>query len=152
MLGISALLHFTLLFPNRWPLVGRRSTWVFLYIPVALAAILAIATMLATGATGETLRGAFFILEMVQVNLYTLLAIVVIAIRFAKASRPERRATGLGVMLAGMVGADLPYVAGSLIPALAPSDPQILTLFFLLSPIVIAYAILRVGAAGASRM
>lgn len=145
MLGISALLHFTLLFPSRWQLAGRRATRLFLYLPIALAAVLAVARVLTTGATGETLQGIFFILELIQVNLYALLAIVVVAVRFAGAGRVEGRANGLGVMLAGMVLAYLPYVVASLVPALAPADPQLLTLFFLLSPVVIAHAILRVG-------
>ncbi len=139
MLGISAILHFTLLFPNRWPLADRRFTPLFLYGPVALAALLAVLRMVLTGPRGDGLQSAFFALEMLQINLYGLMASVVIAIRFARASRTERRA-GLGAMLAGVLLGQLPYLTASI---LAPDIAQPLTFFFLLIPIAVTQAILQ---------
>lgn len=147
MLGISAVLHFTLLFPSRWPLAGRRSTQLFLHLPILVAAILAGARMATEGPLGETLQTAFLALEVIQVNLYALLAAVVIAVRFASASQPERRATGLGMMLAGALIGQLPYVIASLA---APDMAQVMTLLFVLGPIAITYAILKVGVSSAS--
>ncbi len=141
MLGISAILHFTLLFPSRWLLADRRVTRLFLYGPIALAALLAVFRMVLAGPRGDGLQSAFFALEMLQINLYGLLASIVIAIRFARASRSERRA-GLSVMLAGVLLGQLPYLTASI---LAPDVAQPLTLFFLLIPIAVTLAILKVG-------
>ncbi len=146
MLGISAILHFTLLFPSRLEMAGRRVTRLFLYLPIALATVLAAARLAVTGPRGEVLQTAFLALEAIQVNLYGLLAFVVIAVRWTRASRPERRATGLGVMLAGVLLGELPYLVASLLPGLVPVGPDPLPLFFILGPIAIVYAILKVGA------
>lgn len=152
MLGISALLHFTLLFPRRWTIASRKSTRLFLYLPVVLAAVLGASRMMlpSSSAVGDALQSSFFILEAVQVNLYDLLALIVIVVRFARASRQERHMSSLGVMLAGAVIGPLPYLVAMLIQSLAPGITipgglglQPYTLFFILTPLAFTYSILR---------
>jgi hypothetical protein len=156
MLGLSALLHFTLLFPRRWDIAARAGTRWFLYLPVGLAAGLGAAALLVPtpGTARETLQGAFFVLETAQVNLYWLLALVVVAVRFTRAGSAERQASGLTVMLAGMILAQLPYVVALLLQSLAPGirlygglGTQPYALFFILQPLAFTFAILRRPAA-----
>jgi hypothetical protein len=151
MLGISALLHFTLLFPQRWSIASRKSTRLFLYLPVVLAAVLAASRIMLPSSipAGDALQSSFFILETVQVNLYDLLAIIVIAVRFGRATGQERRTCGLGVMLAGAVVGPLPYLVAILIQSFVPAitipgglGSQPYTLFFILTPLAFTYAIL----------
>lgn len=142
MLGISAILHFTLLFPSPWKLTKRRFTWLFLYLPIVVAGALAVGRLAATGPRAETLQTAFLVLEAAQVTLYGLLATVVIAIRYVRASQSERQATGLRVMLLGAVFGQLPYFVASV---MLPSGSQPYALFFLLIPLTITYAILKTG-------
>ena len=49
----------------------------------------------------------------------------------------------LGVMLAGAILGELPYFVADLLSSVAPGGSQPYTLFFLLTPLAITYAILR---------
>ena len=146
MLGISALLHFTLLFPQPWKVASHRATPWFLYLPVALGAVAGVAAVLAP--SNSVFLSLFLVLETLQVNLYDLLGLGVLAIRFGRANSRERRAYGIGVMLWGSVLGVLPYIlaliaeaAGLSLPGGLGSEPYVM--FFILSPLAFAYAIVR---------
>ncbi len=152
MLGESFLLYFALLFPRRWSIASRTSTRLFLYLPVALAAAVATAVVVLPSSSPAVagLQSLFFMLEAVQVNLYALLTIIVIAVRFGRASGTDRRAFGLGVMLSGMVVGVLPYLAVVVTQSVAPGiaipgglGSQSYTLFFILGPLALTYALLK---------
>lgn len=141
MLGVSAFLHFTLVYPEPWRVATRRVAWFAIYVPVMLAGVIAVLWSALPGPT--PFRGAllavFGPLESIQVNLYALLGIVAIVIRFLRANREQRRGSALGVMLSGAVLAPLPWVVASL----AGLDAEPFTLLFILTPAALAYSILR---------
>ena len=145
MLGTSAVLHFTLLYPGPLKLARNRATALVLYGPVALAAAIAVVWlgMPADSAGKESVRDVFFIVEAVQVNLYFLAALASLAIRFVKTEKEERKRAGLGVMLAWGLASILPYAVSVTLPLPEEIPTQWFTVFFALMPIAFAWVIVR---------
>ena len=153
-LGQALLLHFTLVFPERWSVSSARPVHLFLYLPVALALLAALVVVASpvSSAVRETSKAIFLATYMAETNLYELLAIVAICLRFFWAGTVERRRAGLGVMLLAIAVPDLLYVTVQIVEAVAPGaiDPAGLgaepfNLFFVATPIGFAYAIRRLG-------
>ena len=152
-LGQALLLHFTLVFPERWGVTSARPARLLLYLPVALALLAALVVVASpvASAVRETSKEVFLAIYMAQTNLYELLAIVAILLRFLWAGTVERRRSGLGVMLLAIAVPDLLYVSVQIVEAVAPGaiDPAGLgtepfNLCFVATPIGFAYAIGRV--------
>jgi hypothetical protein len=150
MCAASFLLHFALLFPWPRPAAARGRTPWLLYLPIALALVIAAVTVASHPdhpLTGQA-QIYFILLESLQAYLYSFLALYIFALRYARADARERRAHGLGVMLWGSLAGSLPYLLALVLEALSVplpgglgSDP--FTLFFTLIPLAIGYAVLR---------
>jgi len=152
MLSASLFLHFTLIFPKRWTISLRKSTWVWLYMPVVLAFLLtAVKTVLpSTNPTAISLTSVFYYVALIPAYLFTLLAVLVIVTRFLRAKIKERQTFGLDIMLWGTALAFLPYFVVLVIEAQLPSitipggqGSHLFTLFFIFLPITFTYAILK---------
>ncbi len=154
--GQSLLLHFALAFTDR--AVGPRSL-LFLYLPIPLA-ILTASVVVATqdsSAYHGAFKSAFLALYVVQTNLYPLLAIVAIAVRYFRRSELERSDAGYGVALLAISVPAAIFVAAQLANTLVPGAVDIVglgaepvNLCFIAEPIGFAYAVRKVGACSAS--
>jgi len=152
MLSASLFLHFTLIFPKRWTKPLRKSTWVWFYMPVVLAFLLAAvrAVLPSTNPTAVSLTSVFYYVALIPAYLYTLLAVLVIVIRFFRASAIDRQTFGLDIMLWGTALAFLPYFVVMVIEAQLPSitipggqGSHLFTLFFIILPLTFTYSILK---------
>ena len=111
----------------------------------------AIATLIVLlPSSSSTLQSSFFLLKTVQTNLYPLLGIIGIVVRFVRANKEERQAFGLTIVLWGNLVAVLPYLAAVLMESLAPAitlpggqGALPFTLFFILTPVSFTFAILK---------
>ncbi len=145
--GQSLLLHFALSFTDR--AVGPR-TLLFLYLPIPLAILTASAVLASpdSSAYHDAFESAFLALYVVQTNLYPLLAILAIAVRYFRSSKVERGETGVGVALLAISAPAAVFVAAQLANTLVPGAVDIaglgtepLNLCFLAEPIGFAYAL-----------
>lgn len=147
-IGSTLFLHFTLLFPRPLGAVSRRSTWLLLYAPIALSAIVALAVVVwpAESSGSGGLIQAFWVLHTIVPNLYALFAIAIVVARFSRATPDRRRAEGLNFLLLGLVLGVLPYLgvlAAGAVGVQLPGGSQPYNLFFLLVPMGCCAAILR---------
>ena len=147
MLAEAAFLHFTLVFPEPWPWAPRHATRFLIYLPVALGVVAAtLAVMLAPDPAAEGWHDKFFILEFVQANLFALAGLVILLVRYLRA-RPVDGPRGItGPLAVGCWVAVLPWVIAMLLEGAGvavPGGSDSYVLFFVISPIVCAWAILK---------
>lgn len=148
LLSEALLLHFALVFPR--PLRPHLPRWmpILLYGPVAVSGLVAATIVALTPQmpAAQALTQVFWGLHATVPNLFAVLTIVVVGIRFARATPAERRADGLTFLLLGMVFGVGPYL-GVLTAGAAgvelPGGPEPYNLFFILIPIGFCAAILR---------
>lgn len=146
-LSQSLLLHFALVFTDR--AVGQR-TLLFLYLPIPLAILIASALLAApdSSAYRDAFQNAFLALYVVQTNLYPLLAIVALAVRYFRRPQGEPSETGVGVALLAISAPAAVYLGVQLVNTLAPGTIDIaglgaepVNLCFLAEPIGFTYAL-----------
>jgi hypothetical protein len=150
-LEASFLLHFALRFPARCRLLERSSTRWWLYGPVLLELLLAptgIALMAAASEASTPVQTVFFLLVNVHAYLYTLLVLITLVVRFRRMDATDRRDSGVGLMILGLLGATIPYLAALVLEAAGVELPGGLgsypfTLFFTLIPLSFGVALLR---------
>ncbi|MEJ2086463.1 MAG: hypothetical protein P8Y44_12430, partial [Acidobacteriota bacterium] len=123
MLSTAALLHFVLIFlePMRW--AQRRGAAILIYSPVALAVSLAIWMNVVSSPNFELagLAYTFHLLHFWQSRLYLGLALILILVRYFRASPSKRRSSGLDLILLGCGAGLLPWTIVSLMELLVPS-------------------------------
>lgn len=150
MLAGAAFLHFTLVAPEPWRWAPRHRTRIAIYFPVVLG-VLAAGLALGSGPgspQAQAWQDKFFMLEAVQANLFALLGMIVLVIRFARAGENDgpRRLTGPMAFAAWL--AVLPWVLAEAVNSMGGSVPggaDVYTLLFVLTPVVFAWALLRHG-------
>ena len=147
MLTESAFLHFTLVFPEPWSWGPRHATRFVSYLPVVLgmvAAFMVLAT--APDPVSDGWQGKFFILETLQSNLFALAGLVVLAIRCFRARPADGPRSITGPMAVAAWAAVLPWTAVMSLASRAVAVPRgsdVYTLFFVITPLVFTWAILR---------
>ncbi len=147
MLAQAAFLHFTLVFPEPWPWAPRHATRFLIYLPVALGVAAAtFAVLLAPDPAADGWRDKYFILESLQANLFALAGLVILVIRYVRQRPVDGPRSVTGPLALGAWVAVLPWViamaregAGGAVPG--GSDAYVL--FFVLTPLVGTWAILR---------
>ena len=147
MLTESAFLHFTLVFPEPWSWGPRHATRFVIYLPVVLgmvAAFMVLAT--APDPVSDGWQGKFFILETLQSNLFALAGLVVLAIRCFRARPADGPRSITGPMAVAAWAAVLPWTAVMALESrgvAVPGGSDVYTLFFVITPLVFTWAILR---------
>jgi hypothetical protein len=94
--GITALVHFLLLFPSRHRFLSWRWAPVVLYAPAVTVVLVSIATLVVSIPTASRYLGMLFIIFGA---VYLVSAIVLLIWRYVAAKRAERAMHGLGLML-----------------------------------------------------
>ncbi len=147
MLAQAAFLHFTLVFPEPWPWAPRHATRFLIYLPVALGVVAAaLAVMLAPDPAADGWRDKYFILESLQANLFALSGLVILAVRFLRQRPVDGPRSITGPLALGAWAAVLPWVLAMALEGAGvavPGGSDAYVLFFVLTPLVGAWAILR---------
>ncbi len=149
MLAEAAFLHFTLVFPEPWGWGPRHSTRFALYSPVALGVLVGGITLAsAPGAAADGWSEKFFILEGVQTNLFALVALIILVVRYVRAAPQDgpRPITGL-LAFAGWISV-LPWALATALASAGvavPGGAEVYTLFFTLLPLAFTRALLKHG-------
>ena len=143
LVGLAALLHLTLVFPQRKELVKWKWTRHLIYLPVVIILLVGIPIILAGPSSGAGL----VVLNGIVLVAYAVLSVLALIHSYVRANPTDRRDHGLDVLLAGLVAGLLPIgtlvVAGFFVRAdlLPGTDYAHLTL--VLIPISIALALVK---------
>lgn len=139
LLGEALFLHFALRFPRQTRLASRLWLTRLLYLPTLLGVLLAVVYLAASpdGGLRSTAEGLFLLLHVASSNLFPAGALVLFIVYRLRSDvgRAERRYVGL--MIAGMLTAWLPYLIASAVGA--ETDPW--NLFMAALPISFAIGI-----------
>lgn len=141
--GEALFLHFALIYPE--PVAAARGTliWRCLYGVVGAAALLTAAVLLSGGSLNSV---GLIVNHTLLPNLFALAGIVLLIVRFARATPEERSKTGLRIAFWAVVLGTLPYL-GVLVAEAAglqlPGGPQPYNFFFLLIPVGLCAAVIR---------
>ena len=148
MLAEAAFLHFTLVFPEPWRWAPRHRTRIAIYFPVVLGGI---AAGLALGSDADS--GAaqawfdkFLMLEVIQANLYALVGLLILVVRFVRVGPLDGPRSITGPMAFGAWLSVLPWVLAMALESqgvAVPGGADAYTLFFVLMPLVFTGALLR---------
>lgn len=137
LLGFTALLHFTLLFPKTKKIMEKKIWSRILYLPpIPIFLYILIVTVFETDFTRTqfTLLQAYLVLFIVG---YLILAVISLIQSLVKSTPEERRSAGLNIMLTGTLIAILPMIIGIFLTTINPSlsppgeDYYVLTGMFL---------------------
>jgi len=101
--GFAALLHFTLVFPEKTRILGRRSTLPAIYAPAAIASAGRLAATLVQRGEPGGVVALTTTWSLVLVLTYFLLAVVALIRSYFRATPFERAASGLNVLVACLV-------------------------------------------------
>jgi hypothetical protein len=148
MLAEAAFLHFTLVFPEPWTWAPRHRTRIAIYFPVVLGAIaagLALGSDVESGAAQSWLD-KFMLLEVLQANLFALAGLLILVVRFVRAGPLDGPRAITGAMAFGAWLSVLPWVLAMALEsqgASVPGGADVYTLFFVLMPLVLTWALLR---------
>ena len=148
----GANLHVALIIPPRKNSPPRRSMMPILYGPAVLGALISmtIVALRAGGGASKPFEDGLGLMYAAVTNLYGLLSLVVVVTRFVRAAPKDRRAAGQGLLVTGVLAAEIPYIASMVVHAVggggeeaagAGTDPMVL--FFILTPISFTAALLR---------
>lgn len=141
MFGISALLHFSMVYPEPWKFVRTKIGLPIIYAPPIIGLFLTLAGfVLPLEVSNQSFLNAFLLFEMVSVNLFALTTITIIVIRDIGADRETRRRFGLHLLVIGAILGPLPYIAAAVAGV---SSTQPYNLFLALTPILFSYALVR---------
>lgn len=138
-LSETLLLHFTLSFPRELRLVEKRPLVRLLYAPTVAATLLAAIYFFAP--TGSSSRAAaestFFVAHAIVSNLFAVLALAIFVVHLIRSGLDPTEKRYVGLMVAGMLTAWLPYLVASAVGA--ETDPWHLTMVAL--PVAFAIGI-----------
>ena len=123
MLSTAALLQFVSIFPEPMRWAQRRGAAILIYLPVALAVSLALWMNIVQSPNFELagLAYVFHLLHSWQSRLYLGLVLVLIFVRYLRASPQQRRSSGLDLILLGTGAGLIPWTIVSLGELLLPS-------------------------------
>ncbi len=142
-LGEALFLHFALIYPEPTSAARGRWAWRLLYGAVGLAALVTVAVLVA----GSALHPVGLVLNHTLLpNLFALAAIVLLIVRFARATPEQRSATGLRIAFWAIALGTLPFLAVSIAEAAGvalPGGSQPYNFFFLLIPAGLCAAVIR---------
>lgn len=141
MFGISALLHFSMVYPEPWKFVRTKISLPIIYAPPIIGILLTLTGfILPLEVSNESFVNTFLLFEMVSVNLFALITIIIIVIRDIGADRETRRRFGLHLLVVGAILGPLPYIAAAVAGV---SSTQPYNLFLALTPILFSFALVR---------
>ncbi len=139
----ALFLHFALIYPEPLAAARGRLVWRVLYGAVGVAALLTVAVL----AIGGSLTSVGLIVNHTLLpNLFALTGLVLLIVRFVRATPEERSATGLRLAFWAMVLGTAPYLIVTVASALGiepPGGAQVYNFFFLLIPIGLCAAVIR---------
>lgn len=141
MFGICALLHFSIVYCKPWEFVNKKRFLPVLYAPAVVGIILTLARfVLPLTSAKKPLVNIFILIEMVSVNLFALITIIIIVIRDVKADKETRIRFGLNLLVIGSILGPLPYIVAEFARV---GSTQPYNLFFALTPILFSFAIVK---------
>ena len=124
-----------------WELVNKKKYLPILYAPAVVGILLTLARfVLPFPSAKKPLVNIFFLTEMVGVNLFALITIIIIVIRDVKADKETRHRFGLNLLVIGSILGPLPYIVAEFATV---GSTQPYNLFFALTPILFSFAIVR---------
>ena len=146
-MGFATLLHFTLMFPKRKALLGKRYMRDLLYGPAALIFLFLLYRGLFQPPATSTLNVITGILVGLFIFGYFGLSLAAFVHSYVKATAQERKDQGLTYVLAGVLGGFLPILFTVLIGLVAPGvvipGGNFFFLTIVLIPISLALAVLK---------
>lgn len=149
MLAQAAFLHFTLVFPEPWRWGPRHSTRFVIYLPVALGVVAAsIVLSEAPGTVADGWRDKFFILEGLQTNLFALVGLIVLAIRFVRQRPLDGPRSITGFLAFGGWASVLPWAVATALESrgiAVPGGSEPYTLCIVLMPLAFTRALFLHG-------
>ena len=146
-MGFATLLHFTLMFPKRKAMLGKRYMRDLLYGPAALIFLFLLYRGLFQPPATSTLNVITGILVGLFIFGYFGLSLAAFVHSYVKATAQERKDQGLTYVLAGVLGGFLPILGTVLIGLVVPSvvipGGNFFFLTIVLIPISLALAVLK---------
>jgi membrane-associated protease RseP (regulator of RpoE activity) len=120
--GMTALVHFLLVFPSRSRFLDRRWAPVVLYGPAVMVVLLTVGALsLPIEIVSRSVLGMSSLLFGA---LYFLSAIALLIWRYVVASRVDRASHGLGIMVLGTLGAFVPLLLYPVVTSLWPDSAR----------------------------
>ena len=145
--GFAALLHFTLMFPKRKALLGKRFMRDVLYGPAALIFLFLVYRGLFQPAATSALNTITGVLIGLFIVGYFGLSLVAFVHSYVKATGQERKEQGLTYVLAGVLVGFLPVLVVVLVGLVAPQvvipGANFFFLTIVLIPISLALAVMK---------
>ena len=142
--GFAFILHFMLSFPKVKNILQKKHTLKFLYVPAVILSLFIIWILIAQPEATSGLNRSFNILTGLFIFCYFGLALIAMTHSFVKATKEERKASGLNFLLIGTIIGFAPFIIFSLLQIIAPkvvlpgSDYYFIA--FILIPISLAVA------------
>ena len=145
--GFAALLHFTLMFPKRKALLGKRFARYLIYAPAALIFLF----LLYRGVFQPPATSAMNVITCILIALFLLgyfgLSLAAFVHSYVKATAQERADQGLTYVLIGVLGGFVPILITVLVGLVAPGvvipGGNFFFLTIVLIPISLALAVLK---------
>ena len=139
-LGATLLLHFALVFPRGWRAGTSLVFLRILYLPMVVATVLGVPAVVSPSESGlrTTARGGFLLLHTLVSNLYSIVALVLFVVLLFGRSMNSIQKRYVGLMIAGMLAAWLPYILASS-AGVENADPWNLTVVALPLSFTIAF-------------
>lgn len=123
LMGLTSMLHFLLLFPQRRPVVGRPWVKKLLYGPMLLIWLLFAWRMLFTPpASSLPVLVSQFVSGLV-ITIYLLVGLFLLLRNYSRTDRAERKKRALNRMLWATVAAIIPAAVAQLVTLVSPDTP-----------------------------
>ena len=149
-LGVPALLHFLLIFPNRNPYLDKANAKRMLYAPGLLVGLFFAYRILATPEATSALNTFTIVFVGIVVAVYLVSCLVTVYKSYSGSSAAERDSQGLNLMLIGtLAGLILPLVTtvlGVIAPQVVLPGQSFYFLTLVLIPVTWSMAALKSGA------
>jgi hypothetical protein len=156
MIGVAAMVHFLLLFPNPRPWAGRSPGRVLIYLPALLLWLLVAYRVLFTPESSTALTSLTNLMAGAITGVYLLFSLYLLLRNYSKTNALQRKAQALNLMLLGTVLGILPVLIAQLVTAFSPHAALPGQAFYFVSlaliPLSWAHSTWRVPAVSADEM
>jgi hypothetical protein len=153
-LGFAVLLHFLFVFLKPKQMLERRNTIWMIYGPAIVVALLGLWLALAQPAATSGINVFFRVLFGLFIVGYFGASLIAIIHSYIRASRDDRSASGLDLILAGAVVGLVPLIVNGLVGVVAPQvvvpGGQYFFLTLVFVPVTFALAATRIGRGAAA--
>jgi len=122
LVGVAAVLHFLLVFPQRRPLLDRSYGKKLLYFPAFVLWVMIAWQVLFTPTTGHVLNALTNTMAAVIIGVYLLLSLFQVLRNFSRTDQAQRKALRLNSMLLATVVGFVPATIAQLVFTFSPQS------------------------------